>query len=236
MFSGIILVHDLTNRKSQQNLRKWLAEILNKDSKETTHEWVSILFCCHWQSGFILSKSKRDADTQNICRYLHCVNCSYDPEQFAGAHTPILVIGTKLDQAQFVRENNQRRSSSIAEECGADEINLVSFGVTSVPNLILHFIPSSSFFWSIFKPKRKPTTCLFAFKDCTQVKHLAPGTGNAVKISRFFDKVGAVSDCTLSAEARRLVDCDNVVSRKLILPRWQPFVSFFQFCFLGFRW
>ena len=29
--TGIILVYDLTNRKSQQNLRKWLAEILNKD-------------------------------------------------------------------------------------------------------------------------------------------------------------------------------------------------------------
>lgn len=28
---GIILVHDLTNRKSQQNLQKWLEEVLNKD-------------------------------------------------------------------------------------------------------------------------------------------------------------------------------------------------------------
>ena len=30
-FSGIILVHDLTNRKSHKNLRKWLAEIFTKD-------------------------------------------------------------------------------------------------------------------------------------------------------------------------------------------------------------
>lgn len=29
---GIILVHDLTNRKSQQNLQKWLSEILNHES------------------------------------------------------------------------------------------------------------------------------------------------------------------------------------------------------------
>jgi Rab-like protein 3 len=28
---GIILVHDLTNRKSEQNLQKWLAEVLSKD-------------------------------------------------------------------------------------------------------------------------------------------------------------------------------------------------------------
>lgn len=32
---GIILVHDLTNKKSNENLKKWLAEILNKDGKDT---------------------------------------------------------------------------------------------------------------------------------------------------------------------------------------------------------
>ncbi|XP_011146776.1 rab-like protein 3 isoform X3 [Harpegnathos saltator] len=61
---GIILVHDLTNRKSQQNLQKWLEEI------------------------------------------------------------PILVIGTKLDLIPEVKSNVHRRSSTIAEECGADEIFL----------------------------------------------------------------------------------------------------------------
>ncbi|XP_034248605.1 rab-like protein 3 [Thrips palmi] len=36
---GIILVHDLTNRKSEQNLQKWLAEVLNKEgnSKYKNH-------------------------------------------------------------------------------------------------------------------------------------------------------------------------------------------------------
>jgi Rab-like protein 3 len=29
-FHGIILVHDLSNRKSQQNLEKWLAEVLQR--------------------------------------------------------------------------------------------------------------------------------------------------------------------------------------------------------------
>lgn len=32
IFSGIILVHDLTNRKSQLNLQRWLAEILTPDN------------------------------------------------------------------------------------------------------------------------------------------------------------------------------------------------------------
>ena len=31
VYIGIILVHDLTNRKSQQNLKYWLSEVLSKD-------------------------------------------------------------------------------------------------------------------------------------------------------------------------------------------------------------
>jgi Rab-like protein 3 len=32
--NGIVLVHDLTNRKSQANLKNWLIEIINKDGKD----------------------------------------------------------------------------------------------------------------------------------------------------------------------------------------------------------
>lgn len=38
MLLGIILVHDLTNRKSQQNLQKWLAEVLNRESGGKTKQ------------------------------------------------------------------------------------------------------------------------------------------------------------------------------------------------------
>lgn len=113
---GIILVHDLTNRKSQQNLRKWLSEILNRDNRNQTEE------------------------------------SEYDAEQFAGSTVPMIVIGTKLDLFQppnDKRTSQQTRVSSIADECGADELNL----------------------------------------DCTHVRHLAAGTSNAVRLSKFFDKV-----------------------------------------------
>ncbi|XP_005108696.1 rab-like protein 3 isoform X1 [Aplysia californica] len=110
---GIILVHDLTNRKSHQNLQKWLAETLNKDDVRPSNGY------------------------------------NFDPEQFAGNQVPILVIGTKADSAKGLREKNTSRSFSIAEECGADEFNL----------------------------------------DSLQVKYLAPGSTNAVKLSKFFDKV-----------------------------------------------
>lgn len=42
---------------------------------------------------------------------------------------PILVIGTKFDlisESNFIKSNVHRRSATIAEECGADEIFLVN--------------------------------------------------------------------------------------------------------------
>ncbi|KAL0100044.1 hypothetical protein PUN28_019487 [Cardiocondyla obscurior] len=92
--NGIILVHDLTNRKSQQNLQKWLEEVLSKDGGS--------------------SKSKSFED--------------FDPEKFVGStQIPILVIGTKLDlisESNSIKSTIHRRSATIAEECGADEIFL----------------------------------------------------------------------------------------------------------------
>ncbi|XP_011872983.1 PREDICTED: rab-like protein 3 [Vollenhovia emeryi] len=92
--NGIILVHDLTNRKSQQNLQKWLEEVLSKEGTS--------------------SKSRSFED--------------FDPEKFVGStQIPILVIGTKLDlisESNSVKSNIHRRSATIAEECGADEIFL----------------------------------------------------------------------------------------------------------------
>ncbi|CAH0407711.1 unnamed protein product [Chilo suppressalis] len=114
---GIILVHDLTNRKSQINLQKWLSEIINQDSLGPALQHVEV-----------------------------------DPEQFLGStQIPILVIGTKYDLAEEAQKKNQYRrlASSIAEQCGADEI----------------------------------------FVNCHQVRSLAPGTSNSVKLTRFFDKV-----------------------------------------------
>lgn len=37
-----------------------------------------------------------------------------------------MVVGCKADQAQNLREKSPSGRSSVAEECGADEFNLVS--------------------------------------------------------------------------------------------------------------
>lgn len=97
---GIILVHDLTNRKSEQNLQKWLAEVLNREGN---------------------SKFKN-----------HTFD-DFDPEQFVGStQIPILVIGTKVDLLEASRAQAQRRSATIAEECGADEIAVDNTEVRSL--------------------------------------------------------------------------------------------------------
>uniref|UniRef100_A0A1B8Y6L3 Uncharacterized protein n=1 Tax=Xenopus tropicalis TaxID=8364 RepID=A0A1B8Y6L3_XENTR len=115
--SGIILVHDLTNKKSSQNLYRWSLEALNRDLQPT---------------GVLVT------------------NGDYDREQFADNQIPLLVIGTKLDQIpEAKRSEVLTRTAFLAEDFNAEEINL----------------------------------------DCTNTRCLAAGSSNAVKLSRFFDKV-----------------------------------------------
>ncbi|XP_053677584.1 rab-like protein 3 isoform X1 [Anopheles nili] len=97
---GIILVHDLTNRKSQENLQRWLTEILNKDGKDVL----------------------KGTDTLEIDpeQFLGST-------QFKICQIPILVIGTKLDMLDDGHKQkilNRTSAGSIAEQCGADEICL----------------------------------------------------------------------------------------------------------------
>ncbi|XP_063297957.1 rab-like protein 3 [Pelobates fuscus] len=115
--NGIILIHDLTNKKSSQNLYRWSLEVLNKDQQPT---------------GVLVT------------------NGDYDREQFADNQLPLLVIGTKLDQIPEAKRNEVlTRTAFLAEDFNAEEINL----------------------------------------DCTSTRYLAAGSSNAVKLSRFFDKV-----------------------------------------------
>ncbi|XP_045241422.1 rab-like protein 3 isoform X2 [Macaca fascicularis] len=114
---SIIFVHDLTNKKSSQNLRRWSLEALNRDLVPT---------------GVLVT------------------NGDYDREQFADNQIPLLVIGTKLDQIHETKRHEVlTRTAFLAEDFNPEEINL----------------------------------------DCTNPRYLAAGSSNAVKLSRFFDKV-----------------------------------------------
>ncbi|XP_034934739.1 rab-like protein 3 [Chelonus insularis] len=109
---GIILVHDLSNRKSEQNLQKWLQEVLSKDGNN--------------------GKNRQFDD--------------FDPERFVGStQIPILVVGTKLDLIES-KSYLHRRSSTIAEECGADEIFLDCLHVRSLAAGTTSSVKLSRFF------------------------------------------------------------------------------------------
>lgn len=112
---GIIFVHDFTNKKSEEHLNEWLQELLNREGSNTS----------------LTSITSFD---------------EFDPENYLGSNQiPILVVGTKVDQA------SERKPSvrTFANQIGADEILLNS----------------------------------------RQTRYLAAGTSNAVKLSRFFDRV-----------------------------------------------
>ncbi|GLV48586.1 uncharacterized protein CBL_06018 [Carabus blaptoides fortunei] len=131
---GIILIHDLTNRKSQENLQKWLSEILNREEKPTLST----------STGKYYSITVDDFDTEN----------------FVGStQIPILVIGTKLDLAEEKFRTYQQMSNTIAQQCGTEEL----------------------------------------FLDCRQTRYLGAGSTNAVKLSRFFDKVIERRHCARDA-------------------------------------
>lgn len=82
---GAILVHDLTNRKSEENLHKWLKELLNRDCiNEASNTPTSVT---------VLAEEM-------------------DAETLLGTNNlmPILVVGTKLDQVDDKRSNISNNS------------------------------------------------------------------------------------------------------------------------------
>ncbi|XP_037810335.1 rab-like protein 3 isoform X1 [Lucilia sericata] len=138
---GIILVHDLTNRKSHSNLREWLFEILNKEGKDTYKGGSSIA----GNSG------------QTAC-LINDAN-GFDPEEFVGAtQIPILVMGTKLD---LVDERRQPKTVQKAggigktEQCGAEEIWLNCRDPRSIAAGTTDAVKLSRFFDMVIEKKQQ---------------------------------------------------------------------------------
>ncbi len=91
---GLILVHDLTNRKSYSHLTKWLSEFHNRSKGEgLTGKGVGSASTPHNESAgyelWLLSG----------CGHWLLLLCSrnleYDPEQFVDEEVPLLIVGTK---------------------------------------------------------------------------------------------------------------------------------------------
>ena len=88
-FHGIILVQDLTNSKSENNLKKWLGQALcgNNDKESYSHTLSQALFPVSNDDEF-----------------------EYDIESFQGLNIPILIVATKQD---MVTENVETKSSLV---------------------------------------------------------------------------------------------------------------------------
>jgi Rab-like protein 3 len=129
-----MLIHDLTNRKSEVNLRKWLAEVLTKESSNsartnpgsrTNNQQV----LDEYDPEQFIGSSQ--VDTPLFAIYIFAnVHVKFEPNfsfsVFQLTQIPILVKGTKLDLAEEVRiPQFNRRPRPIAEECGAVEIYVV---------------------------------------------------------------------------------------------------------------
>ncbi|XP_057306282.1 rab-like protein 3 [Hydractinia symbiolongicarpus] len=87
--NGLILVHDLSNRKSFLNLTKWLREVLNSGRQELTG----------------ISVTGRDKSSDESVSHTHNTGS-----------IPVLVLGTKEDQSGDVTSNRSARYIGLTEE------------------------------------------------------------------------------------------------------------------------
>ncbi|CAG8585023.1 12271_t:CDS:2 [Ambispora leptoticha] len=119
---GIILVHDVSNRKSYYNLWRWIAEVLNSDAFKEEGERV--------MNGSMMSMSGSSGSGSGFL-----VNSNlkeYDFELQIGdrnLHVPILVVGTKADLVKQELTGRQRRYS-IVDEYGGDCVNVCTLAPT----------------------------------------------------------------------------------------------------------
>ncbi|XP_037589054.1 rab-like protein 3 [Cebus imitator] len=82
--NGIILVHDLTNKKSSQNLYRWSLEALNRDSVPT---------------GVLVTNGKNN--------YLDCTNPRYLAAGSSNAVKLSRFFDKVIEKRYFLREGNQ---------------------------------------------------------------------------------------------------------------------------------
>ncbi|XP_011183461.1 rab-like protein 3 isoform X2 [Zeugodacus cucurbitae] len=126
---GIILVHDLTNRKSQENLRHWLFEILNKDGKDIKSLSCDNTFDPEQFVGStqlpmlvigakldLLEEKRKSNQIQKIGSIEHCaaeeiwLNCR-DSRSFAAGTTDAVKLSRFFDRV-IEKKNHSRDSTS----------------------------------------------------------------------------------------------------------------------------
>jgi len=104
--SGLILVHDLTNKISYTNLKKWVIELLSKISLTSNFRW-----------------KVEDTDTENL----------FELELDNGATCPVLILGNKEDLIVKKESSNQAVEESGAGTVSVSALNPSAFSPGSYP-------------------------------------------------------------------------------------------------------
>ncbi|CRK86247.1 CLUMA_CG000059, isoform A [Clunio marinus] len=122
--NGIILVHDLTNRKSHENLKYWLYEILNKESGKDT----------------IKSFAEQDLDSEQFLGS-------------QASQIPVLVVGTKFDLLDEKQKKTNSRNQQFSKDIGAEEIFIDCRNIRSFHAGSTEAVKLSKFFDRVIEKK-----------------------------------------------------------------------------------
>ncbi|CAG8833458.1 8159_t:CDS:2, partial [Gigaspora margarita] len=153
--NGIILVHDVSNRKSYHNLWKWIAEVIYSEAYKES-ERVNNVANANWSmgsgsgSGSWMSGSSMSFNSTN----------DYDFELQIGerhASVPILVVGTKADLVKQELTGRQRRYS-IVDEYGGECVNLCTLAPTHFAQNSISAQKIDAFFEKVIDKKFGITT------------------------------------------------------------------------------
>lgn len=117
---GIIMVHDLANIKSQENLKQWLNDVVKQN------ENMSVSSSDYFSNDTSSKSTTANTSTLNKSQTYYRQQRANNSHSFDYLNLPpILVVGTKLDLAKTMRNSNHLRNASpIAIQFRADEINL----------------------------------------------------------------------------------------------------------------
>ncbi|XP_044727125.1 rab-like protein 3 isoform X2 [Chrysoperla carnea] len=120
---GMILVHDLTNRKSEENLQKWLSEVLNPES-------------CSFGKNY---SHYDEFDSENF------LGSTQIPILVVGSKLDLL--------DSKIRTSSQKSRNNIAEQCGCDEIFIDCLDVRSFAAGSSNAVILSRFFDKVIERK-----------------------------------------------------------------------------------
>lgn len=165
-FQALILVHDLTNSKSRLNLRKWLNEVLYASGDAHPPSTRS-----NASASSLMGTSTSDSFD------------AYDHELFVDQQIPKLLIGTKLDLVE-AQSLGRCRSSSLADQLGADEIFVNCLSNRSFAPGSTNSVTLSRFFDKVIELKCRTSAPRNVYGLFERTASRSAGHGNALLSSR----------------------------------------------------